>query len=37
MEALVSLKDVPDRQVFFRKIEGRWCLKNEKKGKDKGK
>jgi len=37
MEARVSLKDIPDRQVFFRKIEGRWYLKNEKKGKDKGK
>jgi hypothetical protein len=36
-EARVSLKDVADRQVFLRKIEARWYLKNEKKGKDKGK
>lgn len=36
-EARVSLKDVPDHQVSFRKIETRWYLKNEKKGKDKGK
>jgi len=36
-EARVSLKDIPDRQVFLRKIENRWFLKNEKKGKDKGK
>ncbi len=35
-EARVSLKDVQD-QVFLRKIENRWYLKNEKKGKDKGK
>jgi hypothetical protein len=31
MEAHVSLKDAPDHKVFFRKIEGRWYLKNEKK------
>jgi ribosomal protein L16 Arg81 hydroxylase len=36
-EARVNLKDVPDRQVFLRKIENRWYLKNDKKGKDKGK
>jgi hypothetical protein len=35
-EARVSLKDVPD-QVFLRKIENRWYLKNDKKAKDKGK
>ncbi len=36
-EARVTLKDIPDRQVSFRKVETRWYLKNEKKAKDKGK
>jgi hypothetical protein len=36
-EARVSLKDIPDRQVFLRKIESRWYLKHEKKANAKGK
>jgi hypothetical protein len=36
-EARVSLKDMPDHQVSFRKIDTRWYLKNEKKGKNKEK
>ena len=35
-EARATLKDVPDRQVSFRKIEGRWYFENQKKP-DKGK
>ena len=30
-EVQVSLKDVPDRQVFLRKIGSRWYLENQKK------
>jgi len=35
-EARATLKDIPDRQVSFRKIEGRWFFENQKKP-DKGK
>jgi hypothetical protein len=35
-EAHATLKDVQDRRVSFRKIEGRWYLENQKKP-DKGK
>ncbi len=30
-DAQVSLKEVPDRQVFLRKIGSRWYLENQKK------
>lgn len=30
-EARATLKDIPDRQVLFRKIEGRWYLEDQKK------
>ena len=36
-EARVTVKDLADHQVSFRKIENRWYLKNEKKAKNKGK
>jgi len=35
-EARATLKDIPDRQVSLRKIEGLWYLENQKKP-DKGK
>jgi hypothetical protein len=35
-EARATLKDIPDRQVSLRKMEGRWYLENQKKP-DKGK
>jgi hypothetical protein len=30
-DVLVTLKDIPDRQVLLRKIQGRWYLENQKK------